>query len=96
MLPIINRWQEFKLVKKTDGIDGVIRVCIMSENGKVNLNQIFDFKTKKFKGQGQVARDYAKSFKIIAERLKSFVEIDLYQPNLSFLTKRGYPLNDIN
>ncbi|KKP25414.1 MAG: hypothetical protein UR14_C0006G0047 [candidate division TM6 bacterium GW2011_GWE2_31_21] len=49
ILPVLNRWQIFKLTEKEDGVDGEIKVCIFSEDGKINLNKWFDFQKKEFK-----------------------------------------------
>lgn len=49
ILPYMNRWQDFKIDEKTDGLDGLIRVCITCEHGKININEIFDFKKMEFK-----------------------------------------------
>ena len=45
----LNRWQVFKLDEKIDGFDGEVSICISCEEGKININEIFDFKKKKFK-----------------------------------------------
>jgi len=49
LLPSLNRWQEFKLQESVDGIDGLIKMCITCENGKININEAFDFKKQEFK-----------------------------------------------
>ncbi len=49
VLPYVNRWRDFKLTEKADGIDGLIRVCITCESGKININQAFDFAKMEFK-----------------------------------------------
>lgn len=49
VLPGLNRWQVCQLRKKTDRVDGTIKFCISSENGKLNINKVFDFKTMAFK-----------------------------------------------
>lgn len=49
VLPHLNRWQEFLLQEKVDGINGTIRVCITAEEGKININEAFDFKKMAFK-----------------------------------------------
>jgi hypothetical protein len=49
ILPHLNRWQTFNLSEKHDQINGTIQFCISSEQGKLNINQIFDFKTMAFK-----------------------------------------------
>ena len=49
LLPHLNKWQTFNLDKQIDGIDAKIKVCISSEDGKLNLNEVFNFETKEFK-----------------------------------------------
>jgi hypothetical protein len=49
LLPHLNRWHDFKLTEKVDGIDGLIRVCISCEDGKININQAFNFEKMEFK-----------------------------------------------
>ena len=45
----LNRWQVFELSDELDGIDGKIKLCVSSENGKININHAFDFEKKQFK-----------------------------------------------
>lgn len=47
--PHLNRWQSFNLTEKIDGFDGRIDVCITCEQGKINLNEVFDFSKMEFK-----------------------------------------------
>ena len=53
LLPTLNRWQHFELSQATDGIDAVLDVCVMCEEGKINLNRIFSFKKEDFRGDKQ-------------------------------------------
>jgi hypothetical protein len=55
LLPVLNKWQEFRLTQETDQIDGLIEICIMSEEGKININEIFDFEQKQIKGSPSVS-----------------------------------------
>lgn len=50
ILPTLNRWQHFDLTEINDGIDGKISICLMCEEGKINLNRIIDFKKNTFQG----------------------------------------------
>lgn len=43
VLPIINQWEVVNLNQEVDGIDGKIQFCLSCENGKINLNQLYDF-----------------------------------------------------
>jgi len=49
LLPHINRWQVFPLTEDLDGMDGEIKLCISCENGKININDAFDFQKQEFK-----------------------------------------------
>ena len=49
VLPHLNRWQLFDLTEQQDGIDGRIKFCISCEHGKININEIYDFKKQVFK-----------------------------------------------
>jgi len=48
-LRYLNRWHDFPLTEKNDGIDGLMRICITCEQGKININEAFDFKKMEFK-----------------------------------------------
>ena len=50
LLPIINRWQQFDLVEKYDGIDAQLSLCLMCEDGKININRVYNFKKEMFRG----------------------------------------------
>jgi hypothetical protein len=50
ILPVLNRWQVFDLKEEVDGIDAQMSVCIMCEDGKINLNRIIDFEKGVFRG----------------------------------------------
>jgi|SRR5579872_1215409 len=96
IFPALNRWQVFELRKAVDGIDAVIRVCIMCEEGKLDLNQIYDFKRKQFKGQGATQADMKKVMELVCKRIESSMGMRELLPALErFLKKRGYPLNDV-
>jgi len=53
ILPTLNRWQQFDLHQEVDGVDGKIKICLMCEEGKINLNRIIDFKKGIFQGSEQ-------------------------------------------
>ena len=60
ILPIINRWEIISLKEKTDNIDAEIKICIVCENGKININKLYDFNTHKFVGQESQKGDMRK------------------------------------
>ena len=60
VLPHLNRWQEFALKEPIDGVDGLMRICITCEEGKININETIDFKKMELK------KDYETLFKRLA------------------------------
>jgi hypothetical protein len=57
--PNMYKWQEFKLTEKNYGTDGIIKICIGAEEGKLDINQTFVFDEdqakRKFVGQADIA-----------------------------------------
>jgi len=49
ILPIINQWDTVNFKQEIDGIDGKVQFCLTCENGKINLNQLYDFTKHEFK-----------------------------------------------
>lgn len=49
VLPVLNKWQTFSFTHKKDGFEGELKICLTCEQGKININDIFDFNTKKMK-----------------------------------------------
>jgi hypothetical protein len=95
-LPILNTWQTIPLTIEKEGIEGTIQYRIACEDGKLNINELFDFKTKKFKDdkKGDL------SIKTILTTLLAPVEKRMKSQEMAaalegILSKRGYPLNDV-
>jgi len=42
VLPHLNRFQAFELQEAYDGLDGLIKICIVSEEGKLPMSLVFD------------------------------------------------------
>jgi hypothetical protein len=95
ILPTLNRVQEFKLKKKTDGIDGTLALVIGSEEGKINLNKLYDFEKHKFVGEGQPQGDMRQYIQQAFASIKDDIGADLFEPLEKFLKQRKYPLNDV-
>ncbi len=95
LIPALNRWQTFELKEKVDGIDGTVQFAISCEQGKINLNQVYDFETKKFIGEGQQANDMKKIMQTWFGSMKKFTgDKDFFSPFATFLKERQYKLND--
>ncbi len=89
LLPHLNRWQTFELQESRDGIAGTIKICIVCEHGKININQIIDFETNTFKP--------AFTPLVKALEVKGIVKNgELSDKLLEFFGKRKTKLNDIS
>lgn len=47
IVPRINTWQKFSLTRAIEGMQGEIGVCVMCEEGKLDLNVLYDSATGK-------------------------------------------------
>lgn len=96
ILPVINRWQTITLQEKSDGIDAELSLCVCCENGKININELYDFNEHAFKNQGQKENDIKKALQILFSKIKNFIGgNDLFEAFEKFLKQRQYKLNDI-
>lgn len=89
MLPYLNRWKNFSFEEKRDGFDGELRICLTCEEGKININEAFDFKKQEFK------KEYAALLKslVIKDKLAAG---ELATKLQEFLTKRAKKLEDVS
>ena len=90
LLPILNQWQTFKLKKDIDGVDGQIMIAVASEDGKINLNNLYDFSKKQFRGEW---KKIMQAF-FIKLRKKMNISANLFEPFEKFLKERQYIVND--
>jgi len=89
ILPVLNEWQTFVIKKDKFGINGTVKICISSEDGKIDLNQLFDFEKKKFIGQGQKTGDYKKILQQLFKTLQKKVKgKSLFEKFEEYLTKK--------
>jgi hypothetical protein len=96
VLPFLNVWQEFNLKEEVDGMQGMVKICISSEDGKIDINQIFDFSTKKFLNEGSPSNDVKKALNTLFSAAKRFLNNkDLFEPFEKFLKQRQYMLRDV-
>lgn len=95
VLPTLNHWQTFELKQDIDGIDGQLKLCISCEDGKLDINALYDFKNKKFIGESSEA-DTIKMYKSLFSTLKKVQGgRDLFELFEKFLKQRQYKLNDV-
>jgi hypothetical protein len=95
LLPVLNRWQTIELNEKADGIEGTIKICLMCEDGKININTLYDFDSHTFINEGKPG-DGKKVLQYIFASIKPFVgERNLFEEFEKFLKQRHYKLNDV-
>jgi hypothetical protein len=95
-LATLNLWQEFTLKEDIDGMNGIVKFCISSEDGKIDINQIFDFSSKKFLNEGAANNDTKKALTALFASAKKFLDNkDLFEPFEKFLKQRQYKLRDV-
>lgn len=89
VFPTVNDWHKIELKKDLDGIDGEINFCITCEQGKFNLNKLYDFEKHAFPEGKRKAL------------VEIFAKTNLLKPDFmaeleSFLKTRAKPLTDIS
>jgi len=101
ILPHLNQWQRVPLTKEADGIKGLIQLCITSEHGKINLNNIYDFEKHAFIDDKKEAteEEKKKSWRSLFKELFGAVQKNMGGTNLfesfeKFLKQRQYKLDD--
>ncbi|HSC25538.1 MAG TPA: hypothetical protein VLB80_04985 [Candidatus Babeliales bacterium] len=103
ILPTLNRWQQFDLKEEIDGVDGQIKICIMCEEGKINLNRIIDFKKGTLYGTDQsgwksIMQEICKAIERITKATDIFPAFEkaikerdiLYNDATELLTQKGF------
>jgi hypothetical protein len=95
-LPVANRWQRFQLTATKDGVDGEIGVYMACEDGKIDLNELYDFKKHAFKGAGKPQGDMQKVVQELCTRIeKRMGGKQLFEGLSTLLKNRKEPLNDV-
>lgn len=95
VLPLLNKPQKFTLKQAIEGVNGTLVLTLGSEEGKININRLYDFEKHKFLGEGQPNGDMKKVFQEIFALIKEKVNADLFADFEKFLKERKYPLNDV-
>jgi hypothetical protein len=93
LLPVLNRWQVFHLEEKSDAIDAELHVCIMCEDGKININRMIDFE------KGTLRSDKQGDWKLVMQELCKVLEkttktTDLFQVFEKIVKERKTEFND--
>jgi hypothetical protein len=89
LLPRLNRWQTVTLDQKIDGLEGQMKICIVCEQGKINLNEVFDFKKQEFKKEYEML---LKSLEIPGRLAAG----EMHTKLLEYLKKCKRPITDVS
>ncbi len=91
-LPYLNKWQTFELQKGVDGINGELKIAVVSENGKINLNKrFFDEQKNEFK------QEIVEELELIAKIGGLKISKDELKANIQrFFKNRKTPLLDLS
>ena len=96
LLPGLNRWNVFNLKEGEEGIDAVLEVSITSEEGKINLNEIYDFDKHDFIASSKTGANWTTIMQEVLQRVEKHAGAkDLFKSLSAFLKKQPHKLNDI-
>lgn len=103
ILPNLGRVQKFNLKQNIEGITGTLGILLTSEEGKININRMYDFEKHKFVGEPtpgskQEAKEETNMRKMMQDlfgQIKEQIGVDLFADFEKFLKERKYPLNDV-
>lgn len=96
ILPTLNRWRTFALQDSIDGIDATIQLCVSCEEGKININAIYDFDTHEFVGAKKPTGNWDAMMQELCKRIESQTGAkDLFKALSAYLKKQTHPLNDV-
>ncbi len=96
LLPNYTQWQTFALEKERDGMRAELKIAITCEQGKFNINELYDFKKHTFNDAGKKPGETKKVLQQLFARMTSFVGgADLFGVFEKFLKERQYKLQDV-
>lgn len=96
LLTRLNRWQKFDIIAGGPTDRGTIDICLTSEDGKIDLNTIYDFKKHKFVGEDQPSGGWKSIMMELSERLGKLIGSEnLFSSLEKYLRLRKYAFNDV-
>lgn len=99
LLPYLNQWQTYDIQEKNKKFSGRIELCIMCEDGKLNINELYNFEKGLFKGEDEKQGEgpYKPVIKELCTKIENIVGTkNIFTTLEKYLKKRGYPLDDIS
>lgn len=102
ILPQFGQLNTVRLRKDMDGLDGTIQFCITSEEGKLDINALYDYEKHRFVDENDQPNEQAAQqgiralFKEIFEYTqKAMSGANLLESFENFLKQRQYKLDDV-
>lgn len=94
ILSVQQRWQTFVLKHEVDGIDAQLSICITCEDGKLNINHLYDFEKHELKKIALASPE--ELFKYLGDASKPLTgNKNMFEPLQEFLKKQKDPLVDV-
>lgn len=94
IFPYLNTSTTYKLSEPLEDINAIISVCVLSETGKININSLYDMRTKKFFKEGEEG-DRKKFCEWLFERIsKTTKNPSIFTAFEQHLKKRSTEFND--
>ena len=95
VLPYMHETHSYSLSQNVEGMDATLKVHLISENGKLNINSIYDFSEKKFLHEGQEG-DRKKFCQWLFEKISKITEKpSLFNAFEKELQNRTHDFNDV-
>lgn len=96
VLPIINKNQTFTIATDNKNFDAQVDMILFCENGKININSLYDVTTDKFFDEGIDKKDRKVFAQFLFNKIAELTgKKSLFQPFVEFMKERKAPLNDV-
>lgn len=97
LLPLLGTWKKYTINEHRGSVAGSVNICITCEDGKINLNKLFDWEKKQWRSIPDNKTGYEPLIQKIGGQIAQFAHLkkSLFSNLTDFFKKRGYPLNDI-
>ncbi len=93
LLPFLNRWHRYTFDRVKDGFEGSIEIYLACEEGKININEIFDFSKHTFVGKAVDIQNVLKAvFEDTARIVGGALSIESFE---KFLKAKDFKLQDV-
>jgi len=93
LLPFLNRWHRFTFDRVKDGFEGSIEIYIACEEGKININELYDFSKHTFVGKAVDIQNVLKTvFEGTARVIGGALSVESFE---KFLKSKDFKLQDV-